>query len=82
MDDIIIKHALGENEKMYYISGEFSLNILLAKEAEFSNASGWTLEQYLDIEKNLPDSIPTIYNFTREQFIWDLITPYIYQSID
>lgn len=32
--------------------------------------------------KNLPDNIPTIHNFTREQFIWDLIMPYIYQSID
>lgn len=80
LDDIVIKNALGK--QIYYISGAFDFETLVAKYSDFGDAYGWTMSEYLNIEKNLPSNVETIHNMTQESFVEYIVSRYVREAVD
>lgn len=80
--DIAIANALDSHDGIYYISGGFNFETLAGKYSEFGDRYGWTLTEYLNLEKILPDEIETIHNMTRESFVNRIVSRYIRTAID
>lgn len=81
-DDISIINALSADEGIYYISGAFDFETLVAKYSDFGDRYGWTLAEYLNLEKAVPDEIETIHNMTKESFINCVVSRYIRTAVD
>lgn len=82
IEDIAIADALDHHDGIYYISGSFSFETLVGKYSEFGDRYGWTLAEYLSLEKTLPDEIETIHNMTKENFVDSIVSRYIRTAID
>ena len=80
LDNIAIKNALGK--QIYYISGTFDFETLVAKYSDFGDAYGWTMSEYLNIEKNLPSNVETIHNMTQESFVEYIVSRYVREAVD
>ncbi len=82
IEDIAIADALDHRDGIYYISGSFSFETLVGKYSGFGDRYGWTLAEYLSLEKTLPDEIETIHNMTKENFVDSIVSRYIRTAID
>lgn len=82
IEDVAIANALDPHDGIYYISGAFDLETLVARYSDFGDRYGWTLDEYLNLEKTLPDEIETIHNMTKESFINCVVSRYIRTAID
>lgn len=82
LEDISILKALEADGKIYFISADFDFETLVAKYSDFGDSFGWTLKEYLEAEKNLPDDVETIHNMTRDSFIDCVVSRYIDTAVD
>lgn len=81
-DDIAIAKALKSSGGIYFISGQFSFETLIARYDDFGDRCGWTLDEYLDIDGLLAPDEMLINNMTRETFISSIVSRYIRTAID
>lgn len=81
-DDIAIEKALRNGGGIYFMSGQFNFETLVARYADFGDRCGWTLEEYLDMENTLEPGGMLIYNMTRETFMNAIAARYIRTAID
>lgn len=82
IEDIAIANALDSHDGIYYISGAFNFETLVGRYSDFGDRYGWTLAEYLDLERTLPDDVETIHNMTKESFINCIVSRYIRTAID
>lgn len=82
IEDIAIANALDSHDGIYYISGVFNFETLVGRYSDFGDRYGWTLAEYLNLEKTVPDEIETIHNMTKESFINFIVSRYIRTAID
>ena len=81
-EDLVIEKALEENGGIYYISNLFNVGTLMGKKSDFGSRYGWTVEEYLEMEKSLLPEQQMLYNMTRKVFIQDIILHYATDAID
>lgn len=82
IEDVAIANALDSYDGIYYISGVFNFETLVGRYSDFGDRYGWTLAEYLNLEKAVPDEIETIHNMTKESFINCVVSRYIRTAID
>lgn len=82
IEDIVIRKALSSNDGIYFIGGTFNFETLVGRYSDFGDRYGWTLAEYLDFEKTLPDDVETIHNMTRDTLIDCIVSRYIRTAID
>lgn len=80
--DILILDKLQVDGGVYFMSSSFNIMTLVARYSEFGDRKGWTLEEYLQIEKKLPKGANTMYNTTRENFLRRLSARYLDAGVD
>ena len=81
-DDIAVIDKLEINSGVYYLSNSFNIETLVALYSDFGDRYGWTLDEYLEIEKSLPNGVETLYNTTKEQFLYQISSRYIRNAVD
>lgn len=82
LEDIAIARALDMGGHLYYLAGSFCIDTLLARYDRFGDRLGWTLDEYLELERSLPDGSPVIPTVTRESFLEQLAARYIRRTAD
>ena len=82
INDVSISNALSQDGAICYIGSCFTFETLVGKYSTFGDSTGWSMEKYLQIEKDLPDSVMTIYNMTVDSFIRHILPRYIRSSVD
>lgn len=81
-EDIAIANALDTSGGIYYVSNTFYLETLVGQYSQFGDRFGWTLSEYLNIEKDLPQGTDMIYNMTKEIFLERIASRYIRTAVD
>ena len=82
LEDIAIANALISQGGVYYIDGTFNFETLVGRYSDFGDRYGWTLAEYLEIERSLPSQVETIYNMTKKSFLRYISSRYIRTAID
>lgn len=81
-EDIVLYKALDYNGGIYVMGESFYLDTLAARESDFGQRYGWTLEEYRQIDAGLREGQMCIYNLTRELFIYNVIGRYVRYALD
>lgn len=81
-EDIAILKQLEVGDGVFYLSNTFMIETLVALNSEFGDATGWTLDKYLEIEKNMPPDSETLYNNTKAQFLRQISARYMRSAVD
>ena len=81
-EDIVLYKALDYNGGIYVMGESFYLDTLAARESDFGQRYGWTLEEYRQIDAGLREDQMCIYNLTRELFIYNVIGRYVRYALD
>lgn len=82
LNSVVIRKALESNDQIFFLDNSFCIETVIGKKSIFGNTDGWTLSQYLNIEKNIPPGTQMIYNMTRETFLYYASSRYIQQAIN
>ena len=64
LDDLAIAKALLNQGGLYFLSGDFALETMVARYSDFGDRYGWTLEEYLRRAMLISRGDPTVF-FTR-----------------
>lgn len=78
-DDFMLLNKLEDNGKLYAITPSYYLEVMLGLKSRFGEQNGWTLDDYLDIQKEYSGEI--IYNNTKRNFLWNLLYNYVGDNI-
>ena len=81
-EDIVLYKALDYNGGIYVMGDSFYLETLAARESDFGQRYGWTLEEYRQIDAGLREDQMCMYNLTRESFIYNVIARYVRYALD
>ena len=81
-DSIAILDTLQINNGVYYLGSHFYIETLVGLHSDLGDKYGWTLDEYLEIEKIMPQNSETLYNTTRPQFLYQLSARYLKYAID
>lgn len=81
-EDIVLYKALDYNGGIYVMGESFYLDTMAARESDFGQRYGWTLEEYRQIDAGLREDQMCIYNLTRELFIYNVIGRYVRYAVD
>ena len=81
-EDIVLYKALDYNGGIYVMGESFYLDTMAARESDFGQRYGWTLEEYRQIDAGLREDQMCIYNLTRELFIYNVIGRYVRYALD
>ena len=81
-EDIVLYKALDYNGGIYVMGESFYLDTMAARESDFGQRYGWTLEEYRQIDAGLREDQMCIYNLTRELFINSIIARYVRYAVD
>ena len=81
-EEIAIANALNISDGIFLMSNRFNFETLSAFNFDSGNLYGWTLSEYLDIERSRPDGSETLYNTTKEQFLRQISARYLRTAID
>ena len=81
-EDIVLYKALDYNGGIYVMGESFYLDTMAARESDFGQRYGWTLEEYRQIDAGLREDQMCIYNLTRELFINNVIGRYVRYGVD
>jgi hypothetical protein len=65
--------------KLCAISPGFFINTFLGLKSVFGEKTGWTFDEYFDMEKNLSDGNVMIYNSNKEEFLRSCLMNYMEQ---
>lgn len=68
--------------KLCAISPGFFINTFLGLKSVFGEKTGWTFDEYFDMEKNLSDGNVMIYNSNKEEFLRSCLMNYMDSAID
>lgn len=79
---IAILKQLEVGDGVFYLCNTFMIETLVALNSEFGDATGWTLDKYLEIEKNMPPNSETLYNNTKAQFLRKISARYLRSAVD
>lgn len=82
LDDIAIADALSCNGSIYYMCKTFLLDTVGVPYSDFGDRTGWTLDEYLEIENSLPAGTDMMYNITCERFLESVAARYIRTAVD
>ena len=82
LDDLAIAKALLNQGGLYFLSGDFALETMVARYSDFGDRYGWTLEEYLRRESALPEGGQMLNNMTRETFLRAVSARYLSAAID
>lgn len=82
LNSVVIRKALESNDQIFFLDNSFCIETVIGKKSIFGNTDGWTLSQYLNIEKNIPPDTQMIYNMTRETFLFYASSRYVQQAIN
>ena len=81
-DHIAILNALDADGGVYFLSPYFTFETLMGKTSEFGDRYGWTVSEYLDIEREAASDTETIHNMTKEGFVDNILSRYIRKAVD
>lgn len=81
-EDIVLYKALDYNGGIYVMGESFYLETLAARESDFGQRYGWTLEEYRQIDAGLQDDQMCMYNLTRDSFMDNIIARYVRSAVD
>lgn len=81
-EDIVLYKALDYKGGIYVIGDSYNIYTLAARESDFGQRYGWTLEEYRQIDAGLREDQMCIYNLTRELFINNVIGRYVRYGVD
>lgn len=81
-EDIVLYKALDYNGGIYVMGESFYLETLAARESDFGQRYGWTLEEYRQIDAGLRDDQMCMYNLTRDSFMDNIIARYVRSAVD
>lgn len=81
-EDIVLAKALDYNGGIYVMGESYYVYTMAARESDFGQRYGWTLEEYRQIDAGLREDQMCIYNLTRESFIDNVIARYVRYALD
>lgn len=81
-EDIVLYKALDYNGGIYVMGDSYYVDTMAARESDFGQRYGWTLEEYRQIDAGLREDQMCIYNLTRESFINSIIARYVRYAVD
>lgn len=81
-EDIVLAKALDYNGGIYVMGESYYVYTMAARESDFGQRYGWTLEEYRQIDAGLREDQMCIYNLTRESFINSIIARYVRYALD
>lgn len=81
-EDIVLYKALDYNGGIYVMGESFYLETLAARESDFGQRYGWTLEEYRQIDAGLREDQMCMYNLTRDSFMDNIIARYVRYAVD
>lgn len=81
-EEIAILKQLKVGDGVFYLCNMFNIKTQAALYSEFGNATGWTLDKYLEIEKSRPSNAGTLYNTTKTQFLRRLSARYLRTAVN
>lgn len=81
-EDIVLYKALDYNGGIYVMGESFYLETLAARESDFGQRYGWTLEEYRQIDAGLREDQMCMYNLTRDSFMDNIISRYVRYAVD
>ena len=82
IDDLAVKRAVLEKDGLFTISGTFIVDTLIGLKSRFGDRYGWTLDEYLQIEADLPLETRMIYNISEESFLQFVSQRYLTHAVD
>lgn len=82
LEDIVLAKALDYNGGIYVMGESYYVYTMAARESDFGQRYGWTLEEYRQIDAGLREDQMCIYNLTRELFIYNVIARYVRYAVD
>lgn len=82
LEDIVLAKALDYNGGIYVMGESYYVYTMAARESDFGQRYGWTLEEYRQIDAGLREDQMCIYNLTRESFINSIIARYVRYALD
>lgn len=81
-DDITILKQLEVEDGLYYVDNVFFIESLMGLYSKFGDSYGWTIDDYLDIEKTAPKDAETMYNVTKRNFLLQIAERYISTAVE
>ena len=81
-EDIVLYKALDYNGGIYVIGDSFDIFTMAARESDFGQRYGWTLEEYRQIDAGLREDQMCMYNLTRDSFMDNIIARYVRSAVD
>jgi len=81
-DDLVISNALEMSGGIYLISDRFFYETVAGLRSDFGERYGWTLSEYLEIERTMPTYVETLYNTTKNQFLRKISARYLGKAIN
>lgn len=81
-EDIVLYKALDYNGGIYVIGDSFDIFTMAARESDFGQRYGWTLEEYRQIDAGLREDQMCMYNLTRDSFMDNIISRYVRSAVD
>ena len=82
LDDIVIADVLKEGEGIYFMASSFAVDSMVARTDRFGARYGWTVDEYLDMDRSLPPDVQLINNMSREIYIDYILSRYIRETVD
>jgi ABC-type glycerol-3-phosphate transport system substrate-binding protein len=82
LDDIVLAKALETDGSIYVMDNAFTLQTMLGRADNFANPWGWSLDEYKQLDSQFTDGQMTIYNLTREDFLYELTSRYLRKAVD
>lgn len=82
LDDIVIADVFREGGGIYFITSSFKVDSMVARADRFGARYGWTVDEYIDIDRSLPPDVQLINNMSRKIFTDYILSRYIRETVD
>lgn len=81
-EDIVVWNALHQYGGLYLMAPQFEILSVLCLTETFGERTGWTIDEYLELDASLEDWQDVIYYMTPENFLDRIGAPYIRDALD
>lgn len=82
IEDIAIADQLTMSGGIYLLGQSFGIDTRVGLYSNFGDATGWTLDEYLEIDSTLSGGAEMMYNVTKPYFLRTLCSRYMQEAID
>lgn len=79
-EDFVALDKLETDGKLYYAGNRFSIETAVGLYSRFGQASGWSLEEYLEMQEQTHGEM--MYNVTKESFLRSIVLRYAVENVD